>query len=103
MKRLWLLSRLSSNRSTRFKRSSILPTDVQSEFPKYDLDFLKTIFCGLGLLFCRVSKGVSKNRSVRLCALKFVSCKRSSFRSKQAKLEIAATDQSLLGELTAPR
>ena len=31
-------------------------------------------------------KGVSKNRSVRLCALEFVSCKRSSFGSKQAKL-----------------
>ena len=37
------------------ERSSILPTDVQSEFPKYDLDFLvvlspaKTIFCGQGL------------------------------------------------------
>ena len=57
---------------------------------------------GLGLLFCRVNKGVSKNRSVSLCA-EFVSCKQSSFRSKQAKLEIAATDRSLLGELTAPR
>ena len=42
MKRLWLLSRLSSNRSTCLKHacSTILPIDVQSEFPYYDLDFL---------------------------------------------------------------
>ena len=50
-----------------------------------------------------LSRAADKNRSVRLCALKFASCKRSSFRSKQAKLEIAATDRSLLGELAAPR
>ena len=102
MMRLWLLSRLSSNRSTRFKRSSMQHhlahrrteriSVIQSRF------FVKE-FSGLGLLFSRVSKGVSKFRSIRLCALEFVSCKRSSFRSKQAKVEIAATDRSLLGKI----
>ena len=55
MKRLWLLSRLSSNRSTRFKRSSMQHqlalrrteriSVIQSRF------FAKEFFSGLDLLF----------------------------------------------------
>ena len=106
MKRLWLLSRLSSNRSTRFKRRSMQRHLAHRRTERIFVircRFLVKGFSGLGLLFCRVSKGVSKIRSVRLCALEFVSCKRSSFQSKQAKLEIAATDWSILGELATPR
>ena len=54
MKRLWLLSRLSSTRSTRFNGSSILPTDVQSEFSLYDLDFFLKNFSVQG--FAAVAK-----------------------------------------------
>ena len=106
MKRLWQLSRLASNRSTRFKHSSMQQHLAQRRIERISeirSRFLKTIFCGLDLLFSSVSKGVSKNRSIRLCALEFVGCKRGSFRSKQANLEITATDRSLLGELTGPR